>query len=229
MLAVRHRVISIDLANPVKPDEALELEHIEAQVLAVMDEAAPGQKVTLLGFSLGAVVAAFAAARHPDRIANLVLLAGWVKTDLKQTLFNRVWHALRKANSPQLDDYTIYAAFGSPFLSSKTFADLAGGAAMPLDDFVDKQMELNSRVDISDLVPQIRATTLVIACTQDTMVPVHHCRALFGMIEDARYAEVDSGHAVVFERPAEVLRLVDNFARDPLAYPAGSIIPEIKP
>lgn len=229
MLAVRHRVISLDLANPVKKGEKLELEHIEAQVVAVINETCPGQPVTLLGFSLGAVVAAVTAARQPKLVSNLVLLAGWIKTDMMMTMFNRTWHALREANSPQLDDFTVYAAFGAPFLSSKTFEDIAGGAAMPLDDFVDAQMELNARVDISNLTPKITATTLIISGSHDQMVPVHHGRALFGTIEDARYAEVASGHAVVFERPAEVVRLVDRFATDPLEHRSGSTIPAIKP
>ncbi len=148
---------------------------------------------------------------------------------MMMTMFNRTWHALRAANSPQLDDFTVYAAFGAPFLGSKTFEDMAGGAAMPLDDFVDAQMELNARVDISDLAPSISATTLIISGSHDQMVPVHHGRALFGTIDDARYAEVASGHAVVFERPAEVVRLVDRFATDPLEYPTGATIPAIKP
>lgn len=229
MLAVRHRVISLDLANPVQKGEKLELEQLEAQVLAVMNETCPDQPVTMLGFSLGAVIAGFTAARNPKLVSNLVLLAGWIKTDMMMTMFNRTWHALRAANSPQLDDFTVYAAFGAPFLGSKTFEDMAGGAAMPLDDFVDAQMELNARINISDLIPDITATTLIISGTYDQMVPVHHGRALFGSIENARYAEVASGHAVVFERPAEIVRLVDRFAADPLEYPAGATIPAIKP
>ncbi len=229
MLAVRHRVISLDLANPVKKGEKLELEHLEAQVVSVIHETCRDEPVTLLGFSLGAVVAAMTAARHQKLVSNLVLLAGWIKTDMMMTMFNRTWHALRAANTPQLDDFTVYAAFGAPFLGSKTFEDMAGGAAMPLDDFVDAQMELNARVDISDLAPSISATTLIISGSHDQMVPVHHGRALFGTIDDARYAEVASGHAVVFERPAEVVRLVDRFATDPLEYPTGATIPAIKP
>lgn len=229
MLAVRHRVISLDLANPAIGDDKLELEHLEAQVLAVIADAAPKQEVTLFGYSLGAAITAFTAARHPEIVRNLVLLAGWMKTDMQQLLFNRVWHELRALKSPKLDDFTVYGAFGAPFLSSKTFEDLAGGAAMPLDAFVDKQMELNSRVDITKLVPQITATTLIIACSYDMMVPVHHSRALFGMIDNARYAELASGHAVVFERPAEVQRLVDLFAANPNEHPAGATVPVIRP
>ncbi|MCB1381899.1 MAG: alpha/beta hydrolase [Notoacmeibacter sp.] len=228
MLAVNHRVISLDLAMPVAEGERLELEHIEAQVLAVMKAACGDTPVTLLGFSLGAVVTAFLAARNPSRVANLVLLAGWAKTDAMMTFFNRTWFALRRAGVPEIADYTIYAAFGAPFLADKTVEMMAAGA-MPLDAFVDAQMELNARVDISEQVAAIRAKTLIIAGTHDTMVAPHHCRQLFGMIDDARYAEVASGHAVVFERAAEVTRLVDRFNLDPDEYGPGERIPAINP
>lgn len=229
LLAVRQRVISVELAPPADLSGDLTLEHLEAQVLAVIAAAAPGQKVTLLGYSLGAAIAAFVAARHPRIVENLVLLAGWMKTDMQQLMFNRVWRELRDLNSPAIADFTIFAAFGSPFLATKTFADMPSGAAMPLDAFVDRQMELNRRIDLTDLVPTIKARTLIIACRYDQMVPIHHSKALFGAIEDARYTEVASGHAVVFERPAEILRLVDNFSADPAAYPAGFVIPEARP
>lgn len=230
MLAQRHRVISVDLTNPVKPTEPLELEHIEAQVLAVMSDACPNQAVTLLGYSLGAVAAAFLAARHPQRIANLVLLAGWAKTDTFMTLFNRAWHGLRAAGSPELSSFMGFAAYGAPFVASKSLEDLAkmrGGN--PPTDFADAQMELNARIDITDIVPQITAPTLIINCLYDQMVPRHHGHALFGMIENARLAEVPSGHAIFLERPAELVRLVDRFAADPNEYSAGTCIPAITP
>lgn len=228
MLAVRHKVISPDFALPVDLAGNLTLEHMEEQVLAVLADAAPGQKVTLVGYSLGAAIAAFIAARHPERISNLVLLAGWIKTDTQQFLFNHVWRTLRDLDDPAINEFTIFGAFGAPFLATKTLAEMARGA-MPLDRLVDLQMDLNLRVDLTDLVPAIKARTLVIACTYDQMVPRHHSKALFGAIEDARYSEVAAGHAVVFERPAEVFRLIDNFAARPDAYPAGSIIPAVKP
>lgn len=228
MLSVRHKVVSLDFAHPQGVTEGLTLEHMEAQVLAVMADALPGQKVTLLGFSLGAAIAAFIAARHPDKVKNLVLLAGWMKTDTQQLMFNNVWRTLRDLGSPAINDFTIVGAFGAPFLSTKTIEEMARGA-MPLDAFVDLQMDLNRRVDLTALVPTITARTLIIACTYDLMVPRHHSKALFGAIEDARYSEIASGHAVVFERPAEAFRLIDNFAAQPDAYPAGTIIPAIKP
>lgn len=229
MIAVRRRVVSLDLAPPAGKGE-LTLDALERQVLAVLATELPGRKVTLIGYSLGAVLAAFVAARNPEAVENLVLLAGWMKTDTQQLLRNGVWRALRDAGLPEIREYTTFCAFGAPFLASKTPADLAPGMAMmQFNDFIDAQMDLNRRIDLTDLAPRIRARTLVIGCTYDQMVPRHHSKALFGAIEDARYTEVASGHAVVFERPAEVLRLMEEFSAAPGRWPAGAIIPAAKP
>ena len=98
-----------------------------------------------------------------------------------------------------------------------------------LDGFVDQQMALNSHIDIADRVPRIRATTLVVGCTYDQMVPKTHSQQLFGAIDDARYTQIDAGHAVVFERPAELVRLIDTFLGHPSAHPAGAILPASQP
>jgi pimeloyl-ACP methyl ester carboxylesterase len=84
------------------------------------------------------------------------------------------------------------------------------------------------RVDL-DSGSAHRATTLVIGCTHDQMVPVRHSKALFGAIRDARYTEIASGHAVVFERPAQLVQIIDQFNEAPSRHAAGSILPTARP
>ena len=229
MLAFRQRVVSIDLTQPAQGGP-LTLEQLVQQVCAVIDQVSSGKPVSLMGYSLGAVVAAAVAAERPDGVRNLMLVAGWMKTDAHQQLRNGIWRELRDTGSDAIRSYMVFCAFSSGFIAARTQQELDGMAdKITLDDFVDQQMDLNSRVDIVYQVPKIRATTLVVGCTQDQMVPRTHSLQLFGAIDDARYTEIDSGHAVVFERPAELLRLVDNFLRDPSANPAGSVIPASRP
>lgn len=229
MLAFRQRVVSIDLTQPAQGGP-LTLEQLVHQVCAVLDQVSSDKPVSLMGYSLGAVVAAAVAAERPDGVCNLMLVAGWMKTDAHQQLRNGIWRELRGADSDAIRNYMVFCAFSSGFIAARTQQELDGMAdKITLDDFVDQQMDLNSRIDIVDQVPKIRATTLVVGCTQDQMVPRTHSLQLFGAIDDARYTEIDSGHAVVFERPAELLRLVDSFLRDPSAHPAGSVIPASRP
>jgi pimeloyl-ACP methyl ester carboxylesterase len=230
LLATRQKVVSINLAQPKISGGRLELGQLVAQVDAVIAHVAGGQKVALVGYSLGAVVAAAAAAAHPELIGNLVLIAGWMKTDTQQKLRNRVWRRLRDEGSAAIKEYMTFCAFSARFMAEKALDDILAAAEMlQLTEFVDQQMELNTRIDLTAEVPTIKATTLVIGCSYDQMVPKHHSKALFGAIKDARYAEIPSGHAVVFERAAELFSLVDAFARAPGRHPAGTMLAAAKP
>ncbi len=229
MLAFRQRVVSIDLRQPAQ-DGPLTLQQLVRQVGAVIDRVSGGKPISLMGYSLGAVVAAAVAAERPDGVRNLMLVAGWMKTDAHQQLRNGIWRELRAAGSQAIRNTMLFCAFSAGFIAARTPQELAGMAEkITLDGFVDQQMDLNGRIDIVDQVSKIRATTLVVGCTQDQMVPKAHSLQLFGAIDDARYTEIDSGHAVVFERPAELLRLVDSFLREPSASAAGSILPASRP
>jgi pimeloyl-ACP methyl ester carboxylesterase len=50
---------------------------VQAQALAPLLKAAPGQKILLVGQSYGAAIAAIMAAEHPGRVASLVILSGF--------------------------------------------------------------------------------------------------------------------------------------------------------
>ena len=230
VLASRQRVVSIDWSQ-VDPDRRLELEDLVEQVTATIKQLLPGRKVVLLGYSLGAVVTAKIAAEHPDLVKRLILVAGWVRTDLQQILRNDVWQALRAAGDEQaLRTYSTFCAFGGPFLATKTMADVQPGmAAMTFDDFGDQQMELNRRIDITAEAESISVPTLVVSCVHDQMVPTRHQLALFGAIKDSRFVEIPTGHAVVFERPSELSHHIQQFMDKPEQYDAGTIIPTPKP
>lgn len=229
LLATSRRVISMDLQVP--PDsEPLTLEVLERQVTAVIDHVLPGQQITLVGYSLGAVVAAALAGRRPQTVGQLVLVAGWMRTDAQQQLFTRVWQDLRQSGSKEHGTYMFHHFFGGPFQAAQPLEALEPMiATVRADAAMEAQMRLNDRIDITERVAAITARTLVVACTHDQMVPPRHGKQLFGAIENARYTEIDSGHAVIYERPAELLRLIDHFTTDPNKYPAGTIIPAARP
>ena len=179
MMAHRQRVIALDWGEP--EGDTLELDQLVAQVSAVIDATVPEGPVTLVGYSLGAVVAAKTAADLGERITNLALVAGWLKTDTHQKMRNHVWRALRDQDSPSITEYMTFCAFSPAFMNMKTLEDMIGAAGMlKMSAFVDKQMDLNTRIDIAAECETITAKTLVIGGTYDMMVPKHHTKQLFG-------------------------------------------------
>lgn len=228
MLAPRQRVIAIDWAQP--HSGTLELADLEAQVVGVLNAVLPERNFALIGYSLGASLAVSIAAHQPDQVHELILINGWMLTDLQQILRNDVWLSMRTTNNPDIAKYTVFCAFGGPFLAQRTEDEMLPAInAVRQSEFIDQQMDLNRRIDVTDEASRITAKTLIVGCTNDQMVPKRHSKALFGAIEDARYTELDAGHAVVFERPAELFQVVEHFLANPGAHPAGSIISTSRP
>ena len=231
MLASRGRVIAITLADSAgRGTHELQISDFVAQVAAVMRHVLPATPAVLVGYSLGAVVAAVVAAEHPDLIESLVLVSGWAHTDTQQILRNDVWRELRSSGTDLIKEYSVFCAFGGPFLASKTREEIQPAIdAVVITPFTEAQMDLNRRIDIRESLGTVTAPTLIVASTYDQMVPVRHQKYLLGAIDDARYTEISSGHAVVFERPAELIAVIEKFIAAPAAHPAGSHIPPVKP
>jgi pimeloyl-ACP methyl ester carboxylesterase len=227
ILAAKQRVVSVDWSRPASLAGPLELDHLVRQVAAVVGHTSGRQQVVLLGYSLGAVVATVAAARDPQMAARLILVSGWVKTDLQQILRNDVYRELRALpDDTALRKYNTFCAFGGPFLASRTMADLQPGMdAAQFTDFGDLQMDLNRRIDIRAEAESIQVPTLITGGSHDQMVPLRHQKDLFGAIVDSRLAEIPTGHAVVFERPSELSHHIQVFMDDPDRHPAGTAIP----
>lgn len=168
--------------------------------------------VDLVGFSLGAVVAAAVAAREPDLVRRAVLTAGWPGPG-DEYLRNHMTTWLATADNP-----AAFGRFGTMTAFSRGFLNAIGQSEV--DNIVNgskptegalRQIALNLRVDVRDLLPKITAPTLVIGCTQDQTVPVDNARTMHESIPNSTYAEIESGHVVLFEKPAEFTKLVTDF------------------
>jgi len=172
----------------------------------------------VVGYSLGAVVAASVGARGSIELAGLVLVAGWWQPSPKLVNFASTWATLRAEGSLALDGVarqSLYSAEGWDWART-----------LPPDASTDELIALAARCDLSASDPLIDHPTLVIGCAHDEIATTRQSQLLFGAIADARYAEVRSGHAVTHERPAELIELISSFAAQPQRFPAGSLIAE---
>lgn len=224
MLGMHQRVLSIDLHTPDKAD--LAISDFSQQVEALIQHAvAEDETITVVGYSLGAVIAAQVAASLKQRVARLILLAGWAKTSSVQQLRTSIWQQLFNEQSAALPHFVNYCLYSDDYLcarSEQQVLDLAR-FVKPSQDAA-KQRELNYRIDITSILPAICAETLIVACHEDRMIPLAQAKLLFASIQDSRYIEIASGHALYIEAPAEVLQLVNQFSQHPQQYPANQKI-----
>jgi pimeloyl-ACP methyl ester carboxylesterase len=197
----------------LEPAGPLTVELLAEQVAAVTNQAAD-EPVDLVGYSLGAVIAAAVAALHPHLIRRLVLVAGWPSPDdARHQLAIDLWQRLERTNHDLFTRFLQLTCFSAPFLSAigdQGVAQLLAGAP-PVTDGMRRHMDLDRRADLRDLLPKITAPTLVIGLTRDQVVPVEQARKLHEAIAHSRFTEIDSGHLVVFERPDELVVAVQRF------------------
>lgn len=224
ILTFTRRVVAYDLQLPADDGE-LTLADAVAQLRAVVEHAAADGAVALVGYSFGAVVAAAYAAERPPAVASLSLVAGWSKTDRHQLLRNELWQRLHDTDPDSLSRLTLLMAYSPGYLVGRNERDWRElQQAVAARPYPAQIMRLNRDIDIESGLSRIDVPTLVVGCRHDDMVPLHHSRMLFGAISDARYLEIESGHAISVERPAELAVAVDDFTLEPHEHPAGTII-----
>jgi pimeloyl-ACP methyl ester carboxylesterase len=156
-------------------------------------------------------------ATRPALVRRLVLVNGWGRADdpYMQNMME-VWRRTAELGAETFGRLATITAFSPTFLGKLGSEGVEGlvSNTEPTSGTL-RQIDLNLRLDIRDLLPRIESETLVIGSTQDRMVPVSKPRELHAAISGSDYAELDSGHVVLAERPAEFTKLVREFLHRP--------------
>ena len=219
MLAARgFEVIAPDHPGFGKSDEFPEVEAIDDLVFHYLDvlDALGLDRPHVVGASFGGWIAAELALYLPQRVASLTLLSAaglrlpeHPVTDLfllpparlPATLFHNPPPAAPvppPGTPPDLD--AVIAAY-------REATALARFSWVPF--FSDPKLDRRLR--------RITAPTLVVAPSDDRVIPIEHAQRYAERIPNATYTEVpDCGHAMYFERPAEFTARVAAFLN---AYP----------
>lgn len=212
--AKRNTVILADLSGSEAAEDdggALTIEQQAAEVAAIIDHSGLGP-VDLVGFSLGGAVVAATAALYPDQVRRLVPLGGLVKADAYMK--NLIGLTLSQKHDPVAFGRVLTTtAFSPQFINglpSLEAVDEMGKELSPSSGRI-RQLELLIETDISDIVGKIQAETLVVAANPDGAVPTHHSKELHQAIPGASYVEFDSGHMMLFEKPEESVKVINDF------------------
>jgi pimeloyl-ACP methyl ester carboxylesterase/DNA-binding winged helix-turn-helix (wHTH) protein len=193
-------------------DEAVELS-FEAWVrdLEAVVDALGLDRFALLGISQGAPISIAYAVRHPKRVSRLVLCGGFAKGWAKRgsdadaaraeasiTLIREGWG---RDNPAARQMFTSLIVPDATLEEMRWFNDLERVSASP--ETAIRMLKVIGDIDISNLLDQVRAPTLVLHSRGDARVPFEHGLKLARAIPNARFVTLESNnHLILSHEPA---------------------------
>jgi pimeloyl-ACP methyl ester carboxylesterase len=207
-----HRLIRFDQRGCGLSDRDVEDVSLEAWVgdLEAVVDAAGVERFALFGVSQGGPVAIDYAARHPDRVTQLILYGAVVRGMLRRipseaaklealvTLIRDGWE----------QDQPAYRQL----FTSMTMPDATQGQMQAMNEMERKSTtgEIAARImvaigsiDVTDRLPQVAAPTLILHAAGDQLVPFDDGRTLAACLPNARLVALDSrNHALQATEPA---------------------------
>ncbi|WP_238598293.1 alpha/beta fold hydrolase [Saccharothrix sp. ALI-22-I] len=213
-LSRRRKVHAVDFPGSGTTPRAtapLDLDDLADRLVAAADGE---ERFAIVGFSMGCAVAVRAARRHPERVTALVLTAGFAHIDDETRARMAEWGRLLNGDRPTLARYLMSIALGEPFRRRMTAEQTEGFLeliALTIPPGTPEQVDLTQRIDLRDELPSLAVPTLVIGTKQDRLIAPATTRALADLIPNARWAELNSGHAPALEAPTDWAHLIEDF------------------
>ena len=175
--------------------------------LEAVAETIDAQQFVLLGISQGAATAVAYAVKHPERVSRLVLYGGYVRgaavrgTPREAQEFAAIVKLVRLGwgrDHPAFRD-----VFTSRFIPEATheqidwFSELCRKTTSP--EIAGELLERRGRIDVTALLEQVKAPTLVLHARDDAVVPLAEGKLIASRIPSAQFVELDSKNHILFE------------------------------
>ena len=178
---------------------------------AVVDSAGLHQ-FALLGISGGSAISIAYAVRHPEKVSHLILYGafarGWAKVGLPQHKLEAL-HALAKitevgwggSNPAYRQIFTTMFVPEANTEFVRSFNEMERMSTSP--EIAAKFWIEIGKIDVLDMLPQIRVPTLVLHARNDKMAPFEGGRQIAALIPGARFVPIDSkNHLLQENEPA---------------------------
>jgi pimeloyl-ACP methyl ester carboxylesterase/DNA-binding CsgD family transcriptional regulator len=162
---------------------------------------------TLLGISQGAATCIAYAARHPERVARLLLYGGYARGASRRDSLReeREFSAIIELARVGFgrDNPAFRQVFTSRFIPGATeeqmnwFNDLCRRTSSP--DVVGQLLEMRAQIDVTELLEHVQVPTLVLHARDDGVVPIAEGRLIASRIPGAQFVELDSKNHILLE------------------------------
>ena len=217
ILAPEFRVITYDKRghglSESGPDTC-EMADYAGDLMGLLDRVGVG-RATIVGLSIGGVIAQEFYRQHPDRVAALVLCDTAAKIGTNESWDQRIAQ-VERGGVESIADSVLERWFTADFRASRV-AELAGIRAMltrtPRQGYLASCGALK-RADLRPYAGRIRAPTLCVVGDEDGSTPVALVKETAALIASSRFEIIEgAGHLPNVEKPSIVARLVAGHAR----------------
>ena len=226
-LAADHRLIRYDARGNGLSDWEVADFSLDALVqdLESVVAATGLARFPLLGISQGCAVSVAYAVRHPERVSRLVLYGGFARgrrvrgspqavesSEAIVTLMRQGWGQENPAFRQLFT--SLFIPGGTPE-QVQWFNDLQRVTTSP-DNAVRLRQAVDG-IDVSDLLPRVKAPTLVLHCRDDAVQPFEEGRRIAAGIPGARFVGLDGRNHAILEGDRGWPRFLDeikNFLKD---------------
>ena len=202
----------------------LSLERWVEDVEDIVAAADVREPFSLLGISQGAAICVAYAIKHPERVSKLVLYGGYARGPFRRDDPGRASFYQAMIDLVRLewgsDNPTFRQVFTSRFIPGGTdeqlewYNDICRKTLTA--EVAAKLLESRAMLDVTSLLGQLRAPSLVLHASGDAVVPITEGHILAAGIPGAQFIELDSKNHILLENePAwerfcdEVLRFMD--------------------
>jgi len=183
----------------------------------------------IYALSQGAAVAVAYAVRHPERVSALILHGGYVRGRLKRgvlsdderakvdaliTLIRTGWG---QDNPAFRHMFTTMFIPGATVEQMNSFDEMMRVATEP--DVAARIFTMNAQIDISDIVHQVQAPTLILHSRLDAVSPFDEGRRLAASIPNAQLVELDSPNHILLHDESEMLHVFAEIKRFLVEHP----------
>jgi pimeloyl-ACP methyl ester carboxylesterase/DNA-binding winged helix-turn-helix (wHTH) protein len=208
-LAAKRRLVRYDARGNGLSDWDADDISFDAYVhdLETVVDAVGLSRFPLLGISQGCSIAIAYAVRHPDRVTRLILYGGYARGAEKRGTpeaaeQSRALRTLMKAGWGR-ENPAFRQIFTSLFMPDGTaaqaqwFNDLQRITTSPENAV--RFREVLDNIEVSDLLPELKVSTLVLHCLGDAMVPFEEGRRMAAAIPHADFVALEGKNHLILE------------------------------
>jgi pimeloyl-ACP methyl ester carboxylesterase/DNA-binding winged helix-turn-helix (wHTH) protein len=179
------------------------------------------ERVAILGMSQGASVAIAYALRHPDRVSHLVLNGGYARgrkhrgndadreeSEALVSLIRHSWGNENPAIRQTVTTLFMPEASQDQMNWFNNFQKLCGPA-----DNIAKFRATFDDMNVTQMLAQISAPTLVLHSDRDSVAPLSEGKLLASQIPGSSFVQLNSPNHMLFESERDFAKMIDHIDR----------------